>query len=429
VATIAKAYRLKLYPSPEQRQSFARHAGACRWLWNRLLALQIERHKADGTFVFFHDMSKMLPGLKTETPWLAEAPSNALVRVCKNLDRALRDAFPKNGSGKKFPTFKAKGKARDAFYVAPHVMKIEGNRVLLPKCGSVRFRCGRLPEGRILSGTVSRRAGEWFLTVQCQVEIDIPAVEAQAETVVGVDLGLTDLMICSDGVRVKPPKALRAALKRLKRAQKVLSRRKKGSANRAKQARLVATLHAKVADRRADAQHKATRALVNRASMVVTEDPAVRNMMRNPHLALSFADAGWGETLRQIGYKAEWAGKTHLKADRFSPSTQTCSACGERKTGSDKLRLHQRIYSCDACGHEADRDANAAENLRRLGLEALCADEGSIVIADVGRVTPQRAGDDPADARGDPSAGPVTPVAGRRGSQKREVLRATSDAT
>ncbi|MCZ7861721.1 transposase [Agrobacterium salinitolerans] len=162
-----KAYRLKLYPNKAQASVLARHAGTCRWLWNHLLAMQKARHAADGTFVFFHDMSKMLPGFKKDHPWLSDAPSNSLVRVCRNLDLALKKCF-KEGAG--FPRFKARGTARESFYVSNHVLGINEDlrRAVLPKTGSVGFRAGRLPQGRIAGANVAWNGKAWELTVQCE---------------------------------------------------------------------------------------------------------------------------------------------------------------------------------------------------------------------------------------------------------------------
>jgi putative transposase len=382
-----KAYRLKLYPSKMQSSALARHAGACRWLWNHLLAMQKQRHAVDGRFVFFHDMSKLLPGLKEEFPWLAEAPSNSLVRVCRNLDSALKKCF-REGAG--FPRFKARGKSRESFYVINQALRVDADarRAFLPKLGPVRFRTGRLPEGRVVGANVAWNGRAWELTVQCEVDKAVPHVAPVADTVIGVDLGLKDLIVRSDGVTVKPSKSLRKALKRLRRAQRTLARRRKGSSNRTKQARLVGRIHARVRDTRRDAQHQATSALVASASAVVTEALNVKGMLRNRHLALSISDAGWGEIVRQIGYKCQWAGKPHIKAGRFEPSTQTCSACGIRLIRENKLRLHQRTFRCE-CGAVIDRDRNAATNLRCIGLKTLELQDTKCV----GQAMPERNGE------------------------------------
>jgi putative transposase len=415
---LAKAYSLKLYPTKLQESMLARHAGACRWTWNHLLAMQKARYEFDKTFIFFHDMSKMLPGLKKEYPWLSEAPSNSLVRVCRNFDMALKKCF-REGAG--FPRFKAKGRARESFYVSNHVMSlIAGRKAVLPKIGPVKFRTGRMPQADIAGANVARNGKGWELTIQCKVEEPVAEVVPTADTVIGVDLGLKEMIVRSDGVKVKPPKALRRALKRLRHAQRCFARRQKGSANRKKQAKLVGRIHAKVRDTRRDVQHKATSSIVKAATAVVTETLNVKGMIRNGNLSLSVADVGFGEIVRQIGYKCLWLGKTHIKADRFEPSTQTCSSCGAVKKGDAKLRLHHRTYRyrCD-CGLVMDRDDNAALNLRGIGLKALGLND----YIDVGQAMPERAKEIrlAADACGEASGGREAQATLSHASRKQET--------
>lgn len=406
LAVIQKAYKLKLYPTVEQADALARFAGSCRWLWNYLLDLQQKKYEAEKKFIFRFEMQGLLPGLKREFSWLADAPSNSLQRVCRNLDQALKKCF-KEGAG--FPRFKKRGVSREAFYVVNQGLRVENNRVVLPKLKQgVKFRAGRLPEGRILSATVSQRAGVWWCVVQCEVEQVIEASEVSADTVVGVDVGLKALMVCSDGLVVANPRKLSKAQKRLRRAQRILARRKKGSANRRRQAVRVAAIHAKVADYRADALHQATTALVRRASVVVTEDLNIKGMVRNKRLARSISDAGWGEAIRQISYKTNWAGKHHIKVGRFDPSSQKCSSCGNIRSGEDRLRLHERTYRCGSCGNVADRDFNAALNLRNYGLNY------------VGQAMPERTGLIPVNACGASSAGPRAIALGRYGARNQE---------
>ena len=412
LAIIQKAYKLKLYPTVEQACALARFAGSCRWLWNYLLNLQQKKYGAEKKFLFRSEMQELLPGLKREFPWLADAPSNSLQRVCRNLDQALKKCF-KEGAG--FPRFKKRGVSREAFYVPNQKLHIEDNRVVLPKLKQgVKFRAGRLPEGRILSATVSCRAGVWWCVVQCEVEQIIEASEVSAETIVGVDVGLKTLMACSDGVVVANPRKLSKAQKRLRRAQRILARRKKGSANRRRQAARVAVIHARVADYRADALHQATTALVRRASVVVTEDLNIKGMVKNKRLARSISDAGWGEAIRQISYKADWAGKHHIKVGRFYPSTQRCSSCGNIRSGEDRLRLHERTYRCGSCGNVADRDFNAALNLRNYGLNY------------VGQAMPERTGFIPVNACGASSAG-LSAIALSRYEARNQEPASTSD--
>ena len=415
--TVGKAYRLKLYPTEAQARRLGQVAGSCRWLWNRLVALQQETYKKDKAFVFRFDMQKLLPGLKKEFPWLAETSAQTLQRVCRNVDLALRKSF-KEGAG--FPRFKVRGLTKEAFYVTNQELVLEGNYARLPKIGQVKFRGGRLPEGKLMSGTVSFDGDAWWLSVQCEVQIQTETIPVEPDTAIGVDLGLKELAVVSDGRRFATPKHLRHALRRLRRAQRRLSRRKKGSSNRLKAKAEVRRIHRQVANRRADFVHKTTRELVDGASLVVLETLNVKGMVRNKHLALSIGDAAWGELARQVAYKADWAGVAIVRAGRFEASTQTCFCCGERKIGAAKLTLSQRIFRCESCGHEADRDLNAAQVLRRIGLARIGDAIEPIEIPNVGQALPERGGRRPPDARGDPSAGPEPHRSGRRGSTKRE---------
>lgn len=417
--TVSKAYRLKLYPSEAQAKRLAQVAGSCRWLWNQFLALQNETYKREKRFVFRLDMQKLLPGLKLEFPWLADSPSQTLQYVCLTMDRALKASFSKKSL---FPRPKVRGVSRESFYVSNQALGLSGNRAFLPKIGEVRFRGGRMPEGKVMGATVSFDGDAWWLSVQCDLEIEIPAVPVVPETAIGVDLGLRDLAVVSDGRRFKAPKHLRHALRRLRRAQRRLARRERGSANRLKAKAEVRRLNRQVANRRSDHAHKMTRELVDGASMIAMETLNVQGMSKVRHLSMSINDASWGRIANQIAYKAEWAGVAVVRAGRFEASTQTCSCCGERKTGEAKLTLNDRTFRCDGCGHEADRDLNAAQTLRRIGLARIGDAIEPIEISNVGQALPERGGRRPPDARGDPSAGPALRSDGRRGSPKREPL-------
>lgn len=369
---VNKAYLLKLYPNADQRQAFMRFSGSCRWLWNQLVELNEKIYATTGKFVFRYDMQAMLPGMKVATPWLMETPSDALQQVCVFLDRALKRSFRPDASGKKagFPQFKKHGDGR-SFYVANAKMRVEGNRVVLPKVGAVKFRSGRLPEGKIFNATVKLEGDDWYCVVQCEVDIPDVVVEPAAGTVIGMDAGLATLAVMSDGVSVTMTKAEKKARKRVKSLQRQLARRRKGSKNRERTRRKLARAHARQANARRDCRHKASRELVDRASVVVLEDLNVRAMIQSRRFGGAVSEAGMSELRRQIEYKARWAGKTVIIADRFYPSTQTCSCCGSVKEGTERLTLTARTYRCAACGHEMDRDLNAAMNLRRHGLHVL----------------------------------------------------------
>jgi putative transposase len=254
-------------------------------------------------------------------------------------------------------------------------MRCAGTTVTLPRLGtmhtheSARKLARRLDNGsaRILSATVSRTAQRWFVSFTVQVQGTVPAAHARPGTAIGVDLGVKTLITGADDagnvITIDGPRALRSSMRRLQRASRAHARKKPGSANRRKHAARLARIHARVSSVRADALHKATTALARRYETVVAEDLQVTGMIRNRRLGRAVADQGFGEARRMLAYKTVWNGGILLIADRWFPSSKTCSACGWRKPS---LTLAERTFSCDNCGHVEDRDVNAARNLVAL---------------------------------------------------------------
>jgi putative transposase len=225
----------------------------------------------------------------------------------------------------------------------------------------------------ILSATITRRANRWFvsLAVQREREIALPREATKSTLIVGVDLGLKSASVIHDGAEtrvVEPQRALRRNLQRLRRINRQLARKQRGSANREKAKRELARLYYKISCQRRDQLHQLSSSLAKTKSVIVLEDLHVKGMQRNKHLALSVSDAGMGELRRQLAYKSEWYGSTLVVADRFFPSSKLCSGCGTIK---DTLALGERVYCCDVCGLSLGRDENAAINLRRLALAQL----------------------------------------------------------
>jgi putative transposase len=276
-----------------------------------------------------------------------------------------------------FPKFKSKKLGKGSFRLtgAIHVFP---KSIQLPRLGRLRLKeRDYLPSGaKILSATVSERAGRWFVSVQVEEEVEIKKAQGSS---LGVDLGVKTMAVCSDGKEFENPKALRNTLRKLRRAQRELSRRNsgesgcttafKGGKNREKSRRKVAKLYYRIANIRSDAIHKATSSIVaktkpkeQRPSVVVIEDLFVSGMLKNHKLARAISDVGFFEFRRQLAYKTAWNGVSLLVADRFFPSSKLCSVCGARK---DNLTLQDRTWTCD-CGAIHDRDRNAAINLSRL---------------------------------------------------------------
>ena len=383
---VIQAYRFALDPSPAQERSLRSHAGASRFAWNWGLARVRERYAVEGKWYSGIDLHKLWNAAKKVDPTLAWWSDNSKCvyqEAFNDLYRALRD-FDKSRKGLRkgkrlgFPKVKKRGKCRDSFRFGGGAIRCAGATVILPRLGTIRThestrKLGRrLTNGtaRILSATVSRTAQRWFVSFTVEVEHAIPERHARPGSAIGVDLGVKTLLtgvddagniICIDG-----SKALRASLRKL-RASRAHSRKVKDGANRRKHADRLARTYARIANVRADALRKATSGLAARYETVVAEDLNVTGMLANHRLARAVADQGFGQARRMLSYKTTWNGGTLLVADRWYPSSKTCSACGWRKPS---LKLAERRFTCEACGLVMDRDQNAARNLLALRLEA-----------------------------------------------------------
>ena len=381
-----RAYQFRIYPNATQREQMERTFGACRWVYNRCLETKMAEYEATGRSSSVYDLQKMIPGWKKgDAPWLAEADSTALQSSVEDLGRAYDSFFRrvKQGTGKPgFPRFKSKRASRQGYRskrVGKNIAVLDSRHLKLPKLGRVRARVSRMPEGRIVSATVSRGPSGRYLVSLCCVDCPEPRMGPGRVEVMGIDAGIHDLMVRSDGTRVANPRSLARAERRLAREQRRLSRKvgaRKGerpSNNYAKQRRRVARAHERVADRRADAIHKATTRAVRESQAIAVEDLNVAGMARNRHLAKAVSDAAMGEVLRQLEYKCGWYGRGFVRVGRFYPSSKTCGHCGHVNRD---LTLSQRTWVCPVCGAKIDRDLNAAENIAREGKRILDGSAG-----------------------------------------------------
>ena len=390
---VTQAYRFALDPSPAQERALRSHAGAARFAWNWGLAKCSERYHAEGKWYSAIDLHNLWNAEKKADPalaWWAENSKCAYQEAFRDLDRALRD-FIKSRNGQRkgrrlgFPQFKKRGKCRDSFRFSTGAIRCAGATVTLPRLGTVktyestRKLSRRLANGtaRILSATVTRTAQRWFVSFTAEVDRAVRGQHSRPGSVIGIDLGVKTLLTGVDDegrrVAVTGPKPLGSALRKLRRASRAHSRKQPGSANRRKSAAVLARIHAKVANVRADTLHKATSGLAARYETIVAEDLNVAGMTRNRRLARAISDQGFGQARRMLGYKTAWNVGMLVIADQFYPSSKTCSACGTVKT---KLSLSERVYSCQACGLVIGRDVNAARNLLNLaasGAESLNA--------------------------------------------------------
>ena len=425
---VLQAYRFALDPGPAQERMLRSHAGAARFAWNWGLARCQERYAAERRWYPAVELHRLWNATKKADPalaWWGENSKCAYQEAFRDLDRALHD-FIKSGKGERkgkrlgFPKFKKRGKCRDSFRFTTGAIRCAGSTVTLPRLGTIsthestRKLARRLENGtaRILSATVSRTAQRWFVSFTVEVERAVPERHARPGSAVGIDLGVTTLLTGVDDngnvLAVAGPKALRSSLRKLRRAGRAHSRKAPGSANRRRHAARLGRIHARVANIRADALRKATTSLAARYETIVAEDLNVVGMLANRRLARAIADQGFGTARRMLGYKTAWNGGRLVVADRWYPSSKTCSGCGRRKPS---LTLAERVFTCGACGLVMDRDQNAARNLLNLaasGAESLNACGGRVrPVPDGQRPAKQEPGTAPAGKTGTAAGQPA----------------------
>ena len=374
------AHRIALDPNNVQATYFARAAGTARFAYNWALAewkCQYEAWKLDNrqTKPTQAALRRQLNAIKREQfPWMLEVTKNAPQMAIIQLGQAFQNFFAGRA---KYPQPRKKG-VHDRFTLTNDQFSIDGYRIRIPNLGWVRMRESLRFAGKILSATVSRVADRWFVSIAVDTQDDSHLPQAKNQGVVGVDLGVAALATLSTGEPPIPgPKPHKALLARLQRLSRSLSRKQKGSANRKKAKAKLARLHARIAAIRSDALHKLTTDLTRRFHTIGIEDLNVRGMVRNRHLARSIADMGFFEFRRQLEYKTAMRGGQVVVADRFYPSSKTCSACGHRL---EALPLAVREWTCPACGVVHDRDLNAATNLKNMAVSSTvsaCGEEGS----------------------------------------------------
>ena len=374
------AHRIALDPNNVQATYFARAAGTARFAYNWALAewqRQYEAWKQDNTRQKPSQVAlrRQLNAIKREQfPWMLEvtkcAPQMAIIQ--------LGDAFKNFFAGRaRYPKFRKKG-VHDRFTLTNDQFDFDGSRIRIPNLGWVRMRETLRFAGKIMSATVSRVADRWFVSIAVDTPDCSHLPQAENQGSVGVDLGVSALATLSTGEKVPGPKPHKELLGRLRRISRSLSRKQKGSANRRKAKATLAKLHARIANIRSDTLHKLTTDLARRFHTIGIEDLNVRGMVKNRHLARSIADMGFFEFRRQAEYKAAMRGGQVVVADRFYPSSKTCSACGHKL---DKFTLAVREWMCPECGELHDRDVNAAKNLERYALGACRTLESSAANA------------------------------------------------
>ncbi|ECC1659598.1 IS200/IS605 family element transposase accessory protein TnpB [Salmonella enterica subsp. salamae] len=370
-----QAFKFQLRPGGQQEREMSRFAGACRFVFNRALALQNENHEAGNKYIPYAKMASRLVEWKnaSETQWLKDSPSQPLQQSLKDLERAYKNFFQKRAA---FPRFKKRGQ-NDAFRY-PQGVKLDqdNSRIFLPKLGWIRYRNSRHVTGMVKNVTVSQSCGKWYISIQTESEVSTP-VHSSA-SMVGLDAGVAKLATLSDGTVFEPVNSFQKKQKKLARLQRQLSHKVKFSNNWQKQKRKIQRLHSRIANIRRDYLHKVTTTISKNHAMIVIEDLKVKNMSKSATgtvsqpgrnvraksgLNRSVLDQGWYEMRRQLEYKQLWRGGQVLAVPPAYTS-QRCACCGHT---AKENRLSQSKFVCQACGYTANADVNAARNILAAG--------------------------------------------------------------
>ena len=356
-----KTLRVRLYPNAEQRVLLEKHFGVCRFVYNHFLEVRTkyyfehrnERKKRLSVF----DTMKMLTDLKKDLTWLNEVNSQSLQHSLVELDKSFRSFFRHNGS---YPKFKSK--KGNQYFIVPSGFKAEGNKLILPK-----FRYGinymdksAIPEN-IKQIIITRDADRYYASIQHESNEELP----KGNGTTGIDMGIKAFLTTSDGMQIEPLNAYRNMEKKLEREHRRLSRKKKGSNNRKRYIVKLQKIYQNISDARTDFNHKVSTAIAKHYDIVVIEDLNTSGMIQNHRLAKSITDQGWYQFKQMLKYKMEWRNAKLIEIGPYEPSSKICSKCGNIK---HDMELSDRIYRCDACDLEMDRDLNAAINIRNIGL-------------------------------------------------------------
>ena len=366
---ILKAYKVRLYPTIDQQVFFAKSFGCVRFIWNKMLSDKIEHYKETKTTL------KNYPAqYKKEFEWLQEVDSLALSKVERHLQKAYQSFF-KNGTG--FPKFKKKGQ-RDSYTTNNQkgTVAITDSTVKLPKIGHIIAKFPSKVNGLIKSATISKTpSGKYYVSLLVET---IATTLPKTHSNIGIDLGLTDFIVLSDGSKVANPTFLSKLQHKLAREQKILAKRRavakadqrklSDSRNYQKQKVKVAKVYEKITNIRKDFLHKLSFNLIKNHDVIAIEDLNVKGMVKNRKLSKAISDSSWSTFTTMLNYKAEWYGKALIKVDRWYPSSKTCSGCGHLLTKAE-LPLQVRSWNCPSCLQSNDRDINASINILNEGLK------------------------------------------------------------
>ncbi|MBO2552590.1 transposase [Shewanella algae] len=363
-----RAYKYRFYPTPEQADLLARTFGCTRFVYNRILSWRTDAFYQRQEKIGYLQASAELTRIKRgEFDWLNEVSCVPLQQCLRHQQAAFKNFFEGRA---KYPAFKKKHHKQSIELTRSAFSYRDGRLSIAKSKTPLDIRWSRPLPCEPSTITVSKdSAGRYFVSCLCEFE---PNKLPVTPNMTGIDLGLKDLFITDKGERVGNPRHTAKYAARLAKAQRRLSKKKLGSANRAKARKKVAKLHAKISDCRQDNLHKLSRRLINENQVICVESLKVKNMIRNPAISKAIADASWGEFVRQLAYKAEWSGRSLVAIDQWFPSSKRCSDCGHTLSS---LPLSIRKWDCPECGAHHDRDQNAATNIKAAGLAVLALGE------------------------------------------------------
>lgn len=364
-----KAYKYRIYPNKTQQELIQKTFGCVRFIYNYYLDKRIKAYQENKTSLNYYDCCKDLTNLKKELEWLREPDKDSLQKSLKDLDEAYKKFF-KEHSG--FPRFKSKKNHKKSYRTSctNNNIEFQNNHIKLPKLGWVKTRDTQISQGRILNATVSQDpSGKYYVSLCC-TDIEIKHLP-QTNNQVGIDLGIKDFAITSDGVKYSNPKYLQQSLNRLVKLQRKLSRKTRGSSNWNKTRIKVARQYEKIRNQRQDFLQKLSTELIRENDIICIEDLNISEMIQDNRkdMRRNIGDVSWYEFARQLQYKADWYGRTIIKVGRYFASSQTCSCCGKKFPITKDLGVRQWI--CPNCKSILDRDTNAAINILNEGLKQI----------------------------------------------------------
>jgi len=359
-----KSHKYRIYPSQEQKEQMQRIFGSVRFVYNLGLETKIVNYTGNKKNIDMFDLVKQVKELKdNECSWLKDPPAQALQMSIRNLDNAYTNFF----RGKGFPKFKSKH-GKQSFHLPQNAHLSKDNKqIFLPKLNMVDIDLHREFKGDIKTVTVSKSiTNKYYVSILVENHQIKPEKKSiKTATSVGIDLGIKDFCITSDGKKFENKDFFKSTMRKLRVEQRSLSRKKKGSNHYKKQKMVLALLHEHIRNQRQDYLHKISKYLVDNYDTICMENLNVSGMVKNHNLARAISDMGWGEFKSMVEYKCDWYGKNLSIIGRFDPSSKTCSSCGHIYKG---LTLADREWTCSKCGTIHDRDVNAAINIRNFGL-------------------------------------------------------------